>query len=163
MNRRALQNLSRISLLVIMALFILPLHAEQDKISCKNIESLSGPEASYCYGVSHAKQDRRLNNAYKKIMAIFSKHEEGLSDEDKKYAGSKVDANNLKIAQRAWITFRDKYCDFVVGENVGFGTGWQIRLKSCLSRVTKQRADELERYSANLSSASRKYHPELWK
>jgi len=127
------------------------------------MDLLSGPEESYCYGRMYEEQDQLLNNVYKKIIAVFKKHETGLPDQEKKYAGGKQAEDKLKIAQHAWINYRDKYCDFAVGVNSGVGTGWQVRLKSCLYRITKQRAVELERYYAELSAESKERYPQLWK
>lgn len=80
-----------------------------------------------CMSAEHERQDARLNQAYKAVMA-------GLGDDRK---------DALRAAQRAWIQFRDANCDFHYDPQGG--TLARVEANSCMMSETAERAGELER------------------
>ena len=72
------------------------------------------------------RQDYRLNNNYKKAMAVLdSRHR-----------------NELRKVQRLWIKYRDAKCNFLFG--LTGGTMDLLAGGSCYVDMTAQRADELK-------------------
>lgn len=78
-----------------------------------------------CLGASAKTWDRRLNGAYKALMAR--------SDPAQK--------EPLKAAQRLWVQYRDANCAFYAS---GDGSLSQIAAAECQRAMTQQRACELE-------------------
>lgn len=93
--------------------------------NCDNVES--NYDMKICASENLEEQDKRLNEVYAKLMNKLDKGEQ----------------KKLKIAQRAWITYRDANCDFAAGEMRG-GTGEGLIYVSCLGSMTSDRADELQ-------------------
>ena len=71
--------------------------------------------------------DRRLNAAYQKALGL---------------AQSEKQKEQLRVAQRAWLKFRDADCDYY---ELGEGTIARIEGGVCMLTLTQQRAEELER------------------
>lgn len=119
-----------IGLIAIAPYMMIPLSGEmaiaQQDIDCKN--PTSGYAGRYCAGVAYGKADKELNNLYQQMI--------------KKLKGKAK--NNLITAQKAWVNFRDKNCDFEVTGYVG-ATGYGEALFNCLERVTKERIIELKK------------------
>ncbi len=86
--------------------------------------------------------DASLNKTYQRFLKILKKMEdESLANMPK---GLLVDS--LKNAQRIWIPYRDKSCDFEA--NLGYGgTAAETNRIACLVRMTKERLDELDKQS----------------
>jgi uncharacterized protein YecT (DUF1311 family) len=78
-----------------------------------------------CVGALTAAWDRRLNNAYRKLMG----ETEPSSRE------------RLRAAQRLWIQYRDANCAWYGG---GEGTIARIEAAECLRSMTASRSMELE-------------------
>ncbi|MBK6850376.1 MAG: DUF1311 domain-containing protein [Burkholderiales bacterium] len=72
--------------------------------------------------------DRKLNVKYKKIVATYK--EQGLDKE----------LRLLTAAQRAWIVYRDKLCEF---ENQAIGGSNSVSWSHCIARLTETRLNEL--------------------
>ena len=79
-----------------------------------------------CITLENQRQDARLNQAYKAVMAE-------LSPERKK---------QLLEAQRAWIKFRDANCSFY--NDPDGGTLARVNANSCMMTATADRAREME-------------------
>lgn len=79
-------------------------------------------------GTDLQKADRQLNDVYKKLLAVTS-------------ADWKA---KLTQAQLAWITFRDRECEFETIATVG-GSIHGMMVANCQTRLTLQRVGELER------------------
>ena len=79
-----------------------------------------------CLVAESKRQDTRINKAYKELM-------DQLSPERKK---------QLKIAQEAWITYRDKNCKFYYDPEGG--TFAPLSANDCFVSATAARAKELE-------------------
>lgn len=77
-----------------------------------------------CVGKLHEQWDRRLNAAYRAMMAEGGER-----------------ASLLRDAQRKWIAFRDADCDWY---GAGEGTIARIEAVTCAYALTRDRALELE-------------------
>jgi uncharacterized protein YecT (DUF1311 family) len=96
-------------------------------INCKN--PTSNIEYKECARRDYVAADAALNKLYKQIIA-------GLRGDEKQ---------RLIDAELAWISYRDKNCDFEVYRNRG-GTGYSGFLSNCLERMTKARTAELQNW-----------------
>ena len=79
-----------------------------------------------CISAEYTRVDKRLNNAYKKLMAK-------LSAERKK---------ELQEAQRLWLKFTDANCQFY--NDPDGGTSARLNANECSVTVRILRAEELE-------------------
>lgn len=82
-----------------------------------------------CIGEEFKRQDARLNGAYAQAMRSLDTAAQA----------------RLRIAQRAWIAFRDADCQAVLAANGG--TMAPMLADLCYLDRTTQRADELEDFS----------------
>lgn len=82
-----------------------------------------------CVSRSFEAADRELNQIYKKVRSTIGPEEKEI----------------LTDAQLAWITYRDKTCDFETVQNRR-GSGYRTFLNSCKERMTKARINELRAY-----------------
>ena len=91
----------------------------------------SGSNVEYknCLGRNYEAADADLNRVYRKVKA-------GLGSEQR---------DLLANAQLAWITYRDKGCEFETFGSRG-GTGYRGFLSQCMERVTRSRIAELEAF-----------------
>jgi uncharacterized protein YecT (DUF1311 family) len=105
----------------------LPSVAEPIQIDC--VHPTSNIEYKECARRDYLKADATLNRVYKQIISR-------LSGEEKQH---------LIDAELAWITYRDKNCDFEVYRSRG-GTGYSGFLSNCLERMTKARMVELQNW-----------------
>ena len=86
-------------------------------------------EINECTGREAKAADRLLNQSYQKLtpkLAIKQRQ-------------------RLTQAQLEWIKFRDRTCAYEAGE-LGGGTASTAAYSSCITRVTKQRNADLQRY-----------------
>lgn len=81
-----------------------------------------------CVQGEHARQDARLNAAYKAAMADLNARQKA----------------RLQAAQRAWIAFRDRNCEAQMDED--WGTLSTVNANFCVLRMTVERTLELEDY-----------------
>jgi uncharacterized protein YecT (DUF1311 family) len=102
-----------------------------EKIDCKN--PVATTEINYCAEQAYQAADKELNGIYKKLIAA---------------AGSNAEKERLVNAQRAWITFRDKHCEFDTFK-MREGTGYTGFLSMCLEDLTKQRIVTLKKLLNN--------------
>lgn len=79
-----------------------------------------------CITEEHARWDKMLNDDYRKLM--------GSLDADAKAA--------LKDAQKAWLAFREKECQFAYVSNGG-GTLSRMAANDCMMQMTAERATAL--------------------
>lgn len=79
-----------------------------------------------CYRTNYQKADAQLNMTYQELIANLS------SDEVPK----------TRIAQEAWIKYRDIVCDAETASSKG-GSGYRGFLNACLARVTIAKEQEL--------------------
>jgi len=78
-----------------------------------------------CLAAKAARRDKRMTIAYQRALR----------------AGEQKQRDQLRVAQRLWIQYRDANCLYYM-----FGEGTIARVESadCTHRMTKQRAEELE-------------------
>lgn len=86
----------------------------------------------------YMKEDRNLNATYKALM-------KGLG---------KADAATLKGSQLQWLEWRQEKCD-EVDEQAHCDNGWcaGVAHDDCMVSLTRQRADELKRFSNDSAAA----------
>jgi uncharacterized protein YecT (DUF1311 family) len=81
-----------------------------------------------CYGAEYTAQDRRLNNAYRKLLARLSKSK----------------ADELRKIQRAWLAFAESKCGFLYDNEDFSGTLDRLSASACNVTERARRATELE-------------------
>jgi uncharacterized protein YecT (DUF1311 family) len=117
----------RAALAAVLFLVAVPVFA--DEACDRKDQSQMGMNA--CAEADAAAADTELNAAYKQLAA--------------KAEGKEKDA--LRDAQRAWIVFRDKECDFeTIGEEGGSIRPMEISI--CIAERTKERSTELKHFLA---------------
>src|SRR3954466_3505594 len=99
--------------------------AQAKKDPCDNAQTQA--EMNECQGREYKKADTALNAVYKQLMTK-------LDDEGERTA--------LKVAQVAWIKFRDADCEFAAYQNKG-GTIYPLIYDGCLTTLTQQRTKQL--------------------
>ena len=88
-------------------------------------------EMNTCAMESFEAADKRMNGLYKRQLDILEE--------------AKTKAR-LREAQRAWIQFRDKSCEYDVGPREESGSIWPMEHFFCLEYHTLQRVQDLEKY-----------------
>ncbi|MBV9260015.1 MAG: DUF1311 domain-containing protein [Pseudolabrys sp.] len=86
-----------------------------------------------CFKLQTTQWDKRLNAAYAKALQLARGRQR----------------DQLRASQRLWVQFRDSNCLFF---DLGEGTIARIEAGSCMLRMTKLRACELE--SVDLASSA---------
>lgn len=82
---------------------------------------------------SYKAVDAQLNKTYQEIVARLKDDADG--------------KKSLVDAQRAWMKFRDAECKFQASAVDG-GSAYPLAMQACLEAVTRQRVQELERYTS---------------
>ncbi len=103
-------------------------------VQCR--EDGSMVEMRKCAQDKYVKADKDLNQTYQRLMANLN------NDSARK--------QRLITAQRSWIDFRDKSCNYEASEALG-GSLEGLLLTQCLTRVTEQRTADFKQYISNLS------------
>jgi len=98
--------------------------------NCKNPQAQS--ELNICSGLEYQRADKQLNQVYNQVRAQFSP----------------TPRQQLILAQRAWISFRDANCKFAASQFEG-GTMAPFMANTCLEKLTKKRTSELDSYLQN--------------
>ena len=113
--------------------------AAEDKIDCAN--AMTTVDLNACAEKDFDNADKALNAVYKKIMADFAEPDPGNEDNNKKWAEA------LKVAQRAWVAFRDADCVKLMVHEAGGGTATTGAILGCMTEMTEARTKSLkERY-----------------
>lgn len=99
-------------------------------------ESIATQDLLQCASSRLSKADAALNAAYKEKMSSAREWKNALLD-----------------VQRAWIGFRDKYCNEIHDESMG-GNEADIEKTFCLASLTEDRTIELDRIGANLDETT---------
>lgn len=107
---------------------------------CLNIEqNQTAAGMIECTNRAQERWDKELNKNYSLLISKLS------ADEKEK----------LKVAQRNWITYRDKEMEFARTMCVNIqGTMWRVVFADRQMEMTKQRALELKVYADNLTEPS---------
>lgn len=114
-------------LLVALAMMGAPAGAQT--LDCSDPASLSQMALTQCAAQDQAFWDGLLNNAYQQVIAQVNEATE----------------ENLRAAQRAWITYRDLTCQMEAARYAG-GSIAPMIMQNCLARLTERRARDLETY-----------------
>ncbi len=98
--------------------------------NCKNPQTQT--ELNICSGVDYQRADQKINQVYNQVREQFSANRR----------------QQLIVAQRAWISFRDADCKFARSAVEG-GTMAPLIANTCLEDLTKKRTSELNSYLQN--------------
>ncbi len=111
--------------------------AQAQDWDCSKPDDLPQQGMNYCAHQDYLAADADLNATYKRVRGILRN-----TAYDSLRSDGKTEAEALRDAQRAWITYRDLACDM---EGIHFrgGTMEHLLVYACLARLTRQRADEL--------------------
>ena len=93
----------------------------------------STPGVDNCNAQAHSAADRILNQVYGAQIAQLNHPSKGDAADDAEIL------RRLVASERAWLTYRDKNCDFDSTSMLG-GTGETNVYSRCLYEMTKQRA-----------------------
>ncbi len=115
--------------LAIIFLLIPPGAAQAQDLDCSDRSALPQITLTECARRDHEFWDGLLNDAYQQVIARSDTTRE----------------ENLRAAQRAWITYRDLTCDMEAADYAGGSIQPMIRL-GCQTRLTERRARDLETY-----------------
>lgn len=99
--------------------------AQKQKSPCE--DATTQTDMTICWGKEYKAADGRLNQAYREFAAKLDAEEKA----------------QLKIAQTAWLKYRDTNCEFVADQYKG-GTMRPMIAAICLTDVTEARTKELK-------------------
>ncbi len=106
------------------------------KIDCD--KAMNTHELNWCSEQALDTADRKLNDAYKKLLAHIAKSDEVTKSNREKWVAA------LRLAQRHWVAFRDQDCGEVIGYEWSGGTGATGAMLGCKITKTEIRTKELE-------------------
>jgi uncharacterized protein YecT (DUF1311 family) len=92
-------------------------------VPCSDAETQAG--ASFCAQRTASTADSDLNRTYKSLLAQYPEQE-----------------TRLKGAERAWIAFRDKFCEMAAAPYDGGSKRGEV-LSHCLATETKRQSERL--------------------
>ena len=116
-----MNKLLRLSLLYSIVLFVL---------FAINIEAQTQAEMNDEASAAFHKQDKILNDTYKEILKL--------------YIDDTIFTKKLRIAQRAWIAYRDAYVQSVFPEDSGYGSVYPVCYYNLMQSLTEERIKELK-------------------
>lgn len=86
-------------------------------------------QLNQCHQQAYAQADSRLNAQFEQIIARLQADDAATRD--------------LRRAQRAWLAYRDAECRFASPTQ---GSAASMVLTQCLTRLTRQRSEDFQRY-----------------
>ena len=101
----------------------------QDFHKCINTAGAVDPVILECQGKEYERQDKRLNTAYRKLLAKLDNRK----------------AKELKNVQRAWLSYIEAKCNFYYDNHEFSGSLNRIEASYCGVVERARRAEELER------------------
>lgn len=110
-----------------LALALVPSLAAAQDWDCADWSTLPQQGLNHCSYMQWQQADASLNAAYSAVMVVL---------------GSSPEAETLREAQRAWITYRDKACEVAASPMRG-GSAEPLLRNGCLARLTERRAKDL--------------------
>ena len=115
--------------------------AGEPEIDCSEMDNLPQQAMNYCAARDYEAADAELNAVWKDAI-------EGAKDADKELAeigddGRPGYADTLRTAQRAWIGYRDAWCDYQ-GYDARGGSLEPLLVATCLADMTRARTKELK-------------------
>lgn len=134
-------NIRKISLII---LFLFARTALSDDVNdpCKEIEASS--QIALCAQYNKEQSDNLLNSSYKATLnriRLQYKNSPLLADQY---------VSLLKKAQREWINLRDADCKLEAFEIEETAEAYQVTIDSCISRMSDDRADYLNRIAPDI-------------
>jgi uncharacterized protein YecT (DUF1311 family) len=102
-------------------------HVQAQKLDCKN--AVAQQDMNICATEDFNKADAKLNTVYRALAANLEGKER----------------DELKAAQRAWLSYRDAECTFTIRENEG-GSIYPMMWSGCLKQKTDIRIKELQEH-----------------
>lgn len=127
MTMRQMKSIKR-PIILILALLLSSISIAGQKPKddpCPNAQSQL--EMNQCAGNAYKAADGELNQAYRKLVAMLDAEEKA----------------QLKVAQTAWLKYRDAHCEFVGNQYKGGSIRPMIHA-FCLADVTRNRTAELK-------------------
>lgn len=109
------------------------------------MEKEKGNSHPTCWAGESDIQNKRLNTLYKKVIQNYQNAID-MNSGDTNFYRSQM--QKFKNTQRAWIKFRDAYCDYIRDDFQG-GTGAGDAHASCLIETTALRVKQLKDYFGN--------------
>ncbi|TDH38585.1 DUF1311 domain-containing protein [Pseudohoeflea suaedae] len=108
---------------------------QEPEVDCEN--AVAQVEINYCAGEDLAKADATLNALWPEVVAKAKAFD---ADQGTIYADRGVPSSfeALRTAQRAWIDFRDRQCEYEAYEYFG-GTMQPVAGVICQTRLTEER------------------------
>lgn len=97
-------------------------------------DAMTQADLNTCAAATHARADRRLNEAYAALRGELGAAEQ----------------KRLKAAQQAWLKLRDLDCAYQAGRSEG-GSSHGMEVGFCRATLSEARADQLERWHRALS------------
>lgn len=112
---------------------------DERRLDCNNVRNAF--ESYACADAEFRAADVELNDIYRRVLAHIAEN-----GGDKPYdSASWTEA--MKVAQRAWVAFRDADCKGVVPVEWSGGRGSKAAVLGCMREKTRVRTQELaERY-----------------
>jgi uncharacterized protein YecT (DUF1311 family) len=122
---------------LILALPLVIFAASAADINCA--KAITQTDMNMCADKEYQAADKKLNDIYRQLTAALD--------------DAQLQAK-LKVAQRAWIQYRDTECTFEVVENEG-GSIYPMEYSGCTTRLTNARTKELQSYLACFKDAEK--------
>ncbi|MGA7674103.1 MAG: lysozyme inhibitor LprI family protein [Rhizomicrobium sp.] len=113
------------------------LAGDEDNTDCA--KAITQNDMNICADKDYQAADKKLNDVYRQVMAAL---------DDAGYQAK------LKIAEKAWLQYRDTECTFEVAQNEG-GTIYPLVYSGCVTRLTDARTKELRAYLACWKNADK--------
>jgi uncharacterized protein YecT (DUF1311 family) len=95
-----------------------------EQVDCKN--AMTQMDMNYCAGQDFNAADAKLNATYKKLTSELDPHE----------------LDTLKVAQRAWVAWRDAECTYETIDSEG-GSIRPMEISECQTELTNDRVKQL--------------------
>lgn len=123
-------------LLIFVLLLAHPSYAKNASDPCTEKQG-GAMAAGLCIKKSLKQADDELNKAYKGAIARIK--------EEQKYLSSGSDLEKtFRASQRAWLKYRDSYCEFE-GMSTGAAGGWMgVHTSQCILDMTRERTQYLK-------------------
>lgn len=100
-------------------------HMNEPNAPCRNVGS--GAETTNCFAAAQKAADNNLNRTYGKIRKVLE--------------GAELD--RLQQSQRAWLTYRDGFCESEY-DLYGGGTGGPTTRFACLEALRRHHEEDLK-------------------
>ena len=128
----------RLALVLLVATSVAPAIAADGDRDC--YKATTQVELTACAGRELDAADARLNATYREALALARE-----ADAEGSRGSAAPIVSLLRDAQRAWIPFRDRACDFEA-TSWGGGTGQSMAYLQCKTRLTLARTQDLRTY-----------------